>query len=185
MAVINKTNSINGQYILATFIAVVVTWILHELAHWATGTCLGYEMDMTLNASFPADGKYGSDGDYQLISAAGPLFTLLQAILLFLLLQKKKIIALYPYLFTCFYMRLLAAGISVLNPNDEARVSQSMGLGRYTLPIIVVIILFLLLYKISCKYHLSRKFNAITLGLVMLFSSALILTDQFLHIRLL
>ena len=184
MTVTIKTKSTSSRYILLTLIAAIVTWILHEFAHWLAGTLLGYKMGMGLNQTFPYQ-VYDTDRDYQLISAAGPAFTLLQAVVIFIIMQRKKIISLYPFLFTCFYMRLLAAMISILNPNDEARISKEMGWGTYTLPVIVVAFLFFLVYKISGKYHLGGKFNMITLGWVILFSSVIILTDQFFHIRLL
>lgn len=184
MPATTKIKPTNTPYILLTFIAVTVTWILHEFAHWLTGSLLGYKMGMGLNQTFPSQ-AYNSDRDYQFISAAGPALTLIQAFIIFIIMQRKKIILLYPFLFTCFYMRLLAAVISMLNPNDEARISKEMGWGTYTLPIIVVAILFLLVYKTAGKYHLGSRFNAITLGWVILFSSVVILTDQFFHIRLL
>jgi hypothetical protein len=181
----DRRKPINSQYILITFVAVAASWVLHELAHWTAGTLLGYEMGMTFNKTFPAGGTYTNDWHYQVISAAGPAFTLIEALIVFFIMQRKKRIVLYPFLFTCFYMRLLAAIMSILNPNDEARVSQSLGLGTYTLPIVMVICLFILVYKISGKYHFNWKFNGINLGLVIFFSSAIIMTDQFFHIRLL
>ena len=178
-------NAINTKYILVTFFAVVASWILHELAHWAMGTMLDYEMSMTLNKTFPTAGKFNSDKHYQLVSAAGPLFTLIEATAVFFLLQRKKLILLYPFLFTCFYMRLFAAIISIRNPNDEARISRSIGLGTFTLPVIMVAILFLLIYITSLKNKLTLKFNFANLGMVILFSSIIILADQFWKIRLL
>src|SRR5258705_4270318 len=105
MTVVNKNKSINSKYILVTLVAVTVSWVLHEFAHWIAGRLLGYEMGMTLNKSFPVDGKYGSGRDYQLISAAGPAFTLIEAIFVFIMMRRKKMTGLYPFLFTCFYMR--------------------------------------------------------------------------------
>jgi hypothetical protein len=185
MPLTTKNKTINSKYLLITAIAVVVSWVLHEFAHWTTGTLLGYEMGMTFNKAFPVSRKYNSDWHYQAISAAGPVFTLVKAFVVFLIMQQKKTILLYPFLFTCFYMRLFAAVITIRNPNDEARISKSIGLGTYTLPIIMVTILSFLVYKISVKYHFSWKFNLINLGLVVLFSSIIILADQYFHIRLL
>lgn len=185
MQVTAKNKTINSKYILITGIAVLASWILHEFAHWTTGELLGYEMGMTFNKTFPVGGKYNSDWHYQLTSAAGPAFTLAEAFVVFLIMRQKKIISLYPFLFTCFYMRLFAAVITIRNPNDEARISKSIGLGTYTLPIIMVTILSFLVYKISVTYNFSWKFNFISLGLVVLFSSIIILTDQFYHLRLL
>lgn len=166
-------------------IAVAASWILHELAHWIAGNMLGYEMHMTLNKAFPAIGKFNSDRDYQFVSAAGPAFTLLEALIVFLIMQRKKVVALYPFLFTCFYMRLFAAVISIRNPNDEARISESVGMRTYTLPIIMVATLLLLFYTITLKYKFSAKFVLLTLVLIIFFSSVIILADQYLHLQLL
>lgn len=178
-----KDNTIRFTYILITAFAVLFTWMLHEFAHWAAGTYLGYDMAMTLNKTYPVSGAYDTDAHYQLISAAGPLVTLLEAIVIFFTMRSFSTKWLYPFLFTCFYMRLLAAGISLGNPNDEARISQSLGIGTFTLPIVMNAILFFLLYKISGLYGFSKKFNFLTLCLVLLFSSVLILLDQFFGVR--
>jgi hypothetical protein len=177
--------TVNIKYILITVVAVAASWVLHELAHWTAGTLLGYEMGMTLNKAFPINGKYNSGLHYQLVSAAGPVFTLIEAFVVFFIMQQKKIAAVYPFLFTCFYMRLFAAVISIRNPNDEARISESLELGTFVLPVIVAAILFFLLYKTSARYKFSAGFNVINLVLIILFSSVIILTDQFFHIRLL
>jgi hypothetical protein len=167
-----------------TAVAVVITWILHEFAHWSAGNFLGYEMAMTLNKSYPLNGGYETDSHYQVVSAAGPLITLGEAIILFAIMRKFNTIILYSFLFSCFYMRFLAMALNVINPNDEGRISQSLGLGTYTLPIIVCVILLSLLYKITQLYALKRKFILINLGLVIFFSSVIILSDQYFHVRL-
>ncbi|MEO5564428.1 MAG: hypothetical protein ABIR18_13360, partial [Chitinophagaceae bacterium] len=130
-------------------------------------------------------GQYNSDSDYQVISAAGPAITLIEAIIVFSIMRRRKEILLYPFLFTCFYMRFFATGISFLNPNDEARISKSLGIGMFTLPIIMTVVLFYLVYKVSQQYSLSTRFNSITLALVIFFTSIIILSDQFFHIQLL
>ena len=173
------------KYVFIFGIAVVSSWILHELAHWAVGQYLGYEMRITLNATYPLNGKYSRDLDYQLISAGGVIFTLFEATLVFVLMTFRNRIFLYPFLFTCFYMRLLATIISFLNPNDEARISDALRLGKFTLPLIVTGFLFILVYRISKLYKLNMKFNLGNLGLVIIFSSAIILIDMFFKIRLL
>lgn len=179
---------INPGYILLTAFAVALSWVLHEFSHWVMGEWLGYDMTMTLNKTFPSatnTGQLITSRDGQLISAAGPLFTLFEALLIFFLLRRRKIIVLYPFLFSCFYMRFLAAVISFFNPNDEARISEWLGWGVFTLPLLIVLLLFYLLYSISKSYKLSFKFNLLTLSLVILFSSVIILTDQYFQMTIL
>jgi hypothetical protein len=178
-------NKITGKYIMIAALAVSFSWVLHEFAHWTAGNMLGYKMAMSLNKSFPVNGVLNSDKDYQLISAAGPVITLVQAFLVFFLMKKQKTNLLYPFLFTCFYMRLFAAVISFRHLNDEARISNSLAIGTFTLPIIVTTVLLYLVYKTSVNNNLTLRFNLLTLGLVILFSSIIIMADQFLNIRLL
>ncbi|MET0392368.1 MAG: hypothetical protein ABW019_04470 [Chitinophagaceae bacterium] len=176
---------INGRYMAAALVAVPATWLLHEGCHWIAGSALGYDMHMTLNAAYPASSRFRTGREEQLVSAAGPLVTLLQAVLVFMLMRQRSRYLLYPLLFTCFYMRVLAGVMSLIHPNDEARVSQWLGIGTFTLPVIVATLLFIFLYKTTRQYGFPAKLVVITTLLVMLLSSALILADRFVHIRLL
>lgn len=177
-------NRINARYVSLTFIAVLSSWILHEFAHWLTGTLLHYKMGMSLNKTFPLAGTYASERDYHLISAAGPLITLLEAGVIFFLMQRHERRLLYPFLFACFYMRFFALIISFRRPNDEARISSALGLGTFTLPLIVTGILFVLLYRTSRQYQFPTSFNAINFGLILLFSSVIIMADQYFNLQL-
>lgn len=181
----NTNTKINKEYILVFAIAVFLSWTLHELAHWAMGEYLGYDMIITLNKAYPASGQLSSDWHYQIISAAGPILTLLEAILIFILMRTKKRKILYPFLFICFYMRLFATVISFRNPNDEARISSAIGWGKFTLPLIMTAILFMLIYKTTKEYRFDAKFNFANFRLAILFSSIIILTDMYLYVRLL
>ena len=148
------------------------------------GTWLGYNMAMTLNSTYPT-GPLRNDLDYQLISAAGPLFTLCEAVLVFFLMKYRRRTLLYPFLFTCFYMRFFAGLISILHPNDEARISTALGIGKFMLPTVIAGILFILCYWTSKRYRLGIKFNLANLGLAILFSSLIILADMYWHLRIL
>lgn len=176
---------IDKKYIAVFATAVFFSWILHELAHWSAGEYLGYKMGMTFNSCYPLVGQYSKDSHYQMISAAGPIFTFCEALLIFILMIQRRRILLYPFIFTCFYMRLLAAMISFRLANDEARISITFGIGKFSLPIIIIGILFALTYKISKTYRFDTKFNLVNLALTILFSSVLIITDMYLKVRLL
>jgi hypothetical protein len=185
MTIDYKKPEIDKKYFAVFGIAVLLSWVLHELAHWTAGQYLGYKMGMTLNATFLLSGQYSKDLHYQIISAAGPIFTLCEAIFIFILMTQRWRILLYPFLFTCFYMRLFAAILSFRNPNDEARISSAMGIGKFTLPCIITCILFVLIYRVSKMYRFHTKFNLANLGLVILFSSIIILADMYFKLRLL
>ncbi|VAW31659.1 hypothetical protein MNBD_CHLOROFLEXI01-4491 [hydrothermal vent metagenome] len=121
-----------------------------------------------------------------IISAAGPIVTILQALIVFLFLKSRDWNKfLYPFLFTAFYMRLLAGLMNFINPNDEGRIGIFLEIGIFTLPIIVSGLLFIMVYRISKKYNLNWKFQLATTVIVMVASSILILSDQFFGIRIL
>ena len=176
---------IDKNYVGVFVIAVFSTWVLHEFSHWTIGEYLGYKMGMTLNSGYPLLGKYSKDSHYQIISSVGPIVTLFEALLVYILMLQRKRTLLYPFIFVCFYMLLFATIISFRNPNDEARVSIAIGVGKFTLPIIMTLILFLMLYKISIAYQYDAKFNLANLGLTIMFSSLLILTDMYFEVRIL
>lgn len=176
---------VNLPYILAIFAAVIFTWLLHEFTHWAVSQILGYETIMTLNGTHPVEDNYvGMRGI--IVSAAGPLVTVIQAMIVyfyFKLITWNKY--LYPFLFTAFYMRLLAAGMNVIHLNDEGRISEAWGLGTYTISIIVSILLFLMVLSAIRVYKITWKFQLVTILMIIFFSSVLILADQAWQIRIL
>jgi hypothetical protein len=170
----------NLQYVLVAALAVFLTSLLHELAHWTTGELLGNRMAMNLNAAYPVSGVYLKPWHAHIVTAAGPIFTVLQGFFVYLLTQKYKNKFLYLFLFTPFIMRTLALFMNFLNPNDEGRISLALGLGLLTVPILVCSILFLLTWRVSRQDDYSVKLNALNTVLVVFFFSVLILTTQFL-----
>lgn len=176
---------INFKYIAACAIAVLLSWVLHEFSHWAAGEMLGFNMGMSLNKTFELNPGMAQMSDSNIITIAGPVFTFCQALLFYWLIRKTGNRLLYPFLFVCFYMRLFAALVSFRHLNDEANVSNNLGIGAYVLPVIVTVLLFLMVFHISRSKKWSLKFNMATLGLIITFSSAVIMVDQFFKIRLL
>lgn len=177
---------LNLKYVIACLSAVIFTWVIHEFTHWITSESLGYEAIMTLNTVTPIAGQEQTDWHKIYISASGPLITIAQAIIVFIILMKKgwnKFA--YPLLFTPLYMRALAGFFNFINPNDEGRISQFFGIGLFSLSIIVSLILFFLVYKTSKRYELNWKFNTLTALIIMTFSSILIMSDQLFGIRIL
>lgn len=173
------------SYVLAVTVAVIFTWIIHEFAHWLTSESLGYETIMRLNGTSPANGEKVAEGHKIFISASGPIVTILQGLIAFIILQNhvwNKFI--YPFLFTAFYMRLLAGLMNFINPNDEGRIGVFFEIGIFTIPIIVNGLLFFMIFKVSKRYGLNWKFQLGTTLIVILISSLLILSDQFFGIRL-
>jgi hypothetical protein len=165
-------------YVLAAAAAVFVTFLLHEAIHWVAGELLGNDMRMTLNSAYPVSGSYLEIWHTGIVSAAGPLFTLIQAVVVYLLMQRNRSALLYPFLLSPFLMRVLALFMNFINPQDEGRISQMLGLGLLTLPILVCTPLFFLTLRASQRRKYGWKLNAISVFLIILFSSILILASQ-------
>ncbi len=178
MSQLKERPKISFLYIFVTFSAVIVSWLIHEFAHWSTGEILGNEMRMTLNKCYPQAGKYAEDWHGTIISAAGPVITLIQAFIFYALLRRSSNKLLFPFLLTSLYMRTLAGAVSFINLNDEGRVSRDLGLGPFVLPLLVFGILFYLVYSTVTTKRYDTKFITMTTLLIMLFSSILILLDQ-------
>lgn len=181
-----KDQKISISYIIIGTLAVILTWFIHELAHWITAEMLGYESIMRINAVYPVEGQNQTELHSNIISATGPLVTILQALIVFMVLRLRSWNKyLYPFLFTAFYMRFLAGLMNVIKANDEGRISAYLDLGLFTIPVLVGGILFLMVYKISKTYKLSWKFQLWTTIITIVGSSILILSDQFFGLRIL
>ncbi|PHR56285.1 MAG: hypothetical protein COA43_14090 [Robiginitomaculum sp.] len=135
------------QYIPIFIIVTFVTFLLHEGAHWMTGEMLGYDMWMNINSCGLASGQYNTEWHKHMVSAAGPIVTIIQAIIAFVLVRKNKTIGAFAFIFTALIMRVLAMFMSLNSPNDEARVSEWLGLGQWSLHILVIAVLLGLTLK--------------------------------------
>lgn len=181
-----NNNKIDLKYAGWVAILVMLSWFVHELAHWVTSSLIfGCESGITLNSVYPVDGSYQSQSHMIWISAAGPMVTLLVTVLAYSLLIKKgwnKF--LYPFLALAVYMRGLAGLLNFISLNDEGRIGNALGIGNFTLSILITGFFGVLLFKANKQYELTKPFQWKTLGLVVLFSSILIMSDQFLKVIL-
>lgn len=124
--------------------ACPLTFVLHEGGHWLAGTLLGHAMRFSLNAVVTASGTSASTLDALMITGAGPLVTLLQGIVAFLLVRRRNALMAYAFLFAAWFMRFAAALVSIVNPNDEARMGLQLGLDAWMLPTAIVLVLLAL-----------------------------------------
>jgi hypothetical protein len=159
--------------------AALLTWLLHEFAHWQMGKALGYDMWMSLNeAGLAGEGSYDSALDRSLIDAAGPVLTYILAIGSLVLIRTTRSLLLYPFLFLQFYMRAMAMGISVVSqPNDEARVSLELGLPLWLLPAIAVTLLLAMTVIGSRTVRAGWTGNIIAYVMASILSTAIIFLD--------
>lgn len=137
------------------FLVGIGTFVVHEFAHWIAGVALGHDMIATPNHVWSRDPM--GVGDQMLVSAAGPLVTVLQALLGHALARGARPRLGFALVYMAFFMRLLAAGMGLFNPNDEARISQMVGWGTWVLPLVVVVALFALLVPASRRLGLRLR----------------------------
>jgi len=172
-----RTTGARALYVLIVALACLVTFFLHEGAHWATGELLGNDMRMTLNQAYPVSREYVEPWHRLYVSAAGPLATLLQGILVSLIALRPVTPFAYPFLLSAVVMRVLAFGVGLIaKPQDEADVSLALDLGQYTLPALMCVALIALAVVVSRRQRYTARFNTISVVLIITFSSAIILT---------
>jgi len=142
------------------FVAGFVTFALHEGGHWLAALLLGHEAFYGLNSA----GARGAVGvtDQMIISAAGPAVTVVQALVALCLVQARASAAAWVFLFWAAFMRFMATVISLFHPNDEARISEWLGWGMWTLPAIVTVGLFTLLAIGTLRLRVGWKTLALT-----------------------
>lgn len=175
---------INLKYIGLLFVLVLISCFFHEFAHWVAGELLGNKMSMSLNTVKPISGTYIDKSHANVVTIAGPLLTLLQAILFYFLVDRSKNIYTYPLLFFPFVYRLSAGLANINSPNDEGRLSLSWGLDLYTISITISSFLLLLIIRFSLKNKIGLKFNVITFFLCALSLLAIVFFDQYFKINI-
>ena len=135
------------------------SYLFHEFGHWIVGEFLGNDMIYSLNYVWPKAGHYISESHNLYVSIGGPAFTILLAIISLLIIEKYSTIYAYPVLFFQFVLRFFSLVFGGFSQQDEARISSIMGLGTYTVAIIVVTILLLIVIRASYKLKIDLRQN--------------------------
>jgi hypothetical protein len=157
--------------------AFLVSYLIHESAHWLMAMALGIDAAFHLNAV-----RYLSPtAPWQraLIDGAGPAVTIAQAILAYVLVVRSASAKAFAFVYVAAFMRFAAAVVSLLNPNDEARISMMLGLGKWTLPVLVAAGLILLAAKASKRLQLTWKDQALCYVVASLAVSMIVALDRF------
>lgn len=172
-----RSMKLKPAFFLVLAVVFFITNLLHESAHWLTGAALGVDMQFGLNIV-----RYLSPAEpwqRALTDAAGPLFTILQGAVAYALLRPSASTWAFAFLYTAMFSRLTAGLVSVLHPNDEARVSLFLGLGKWTLPVLVAGILVALVVHASKRLALGWKDHVICYLVASLAVSAIVGLDRF------
>jgi hypothetical protein len=154
-----------------------ITNLLHESAHWLMGTALGLDMQFGLNVV-----RYITPAEpwqRMLADVAGPVVTILQGLLAWVLVRRSASPTAFAFLYTAAFSRLVAGLVSFLHPNDEARVSLYFGLGKWTLPVLVAGGLIALVVAASKRLGLGWKDQVLCYVVASLAVSAIVGLDRF------
>jgi len=157
-------------------VIAVASYLIHEAAHWLVGAALGYQMSYGINSVVPGSAMTATD--HILMSAAGPAVTILIALVAFVLVMRRQSLTAYAVLYFALFMRVIAAGVSVLNLNDEARISDMLGWGPWALPSAVIVVLLIPTVIASRHLRLSWKVNALAYVVSSLVASAVVGLDM-------
>lgn len=157
-------------------VIAVATYVVHEAAHWLVGAALGYPVSYGINSvisEVPMTAR-----DHMLMSAAGPAITVLAAMAAFYLVMRRDSLTAYAVLYFALFMRVIAAGVSVFNLNDEARISDMLGLGPWLLPGLVILVLLVPTVIASRHLRLSWKVNVLAYLVSSLVATAVVGLDM-------
>ena len=168
---------LKAPFYLWFVLAFLITNLLHEGGHWLMGAALGLEMKFGLNAV-----TYLSTTEpwqRALADAAGPLVTIVQAVIAYVVVQRSASIKAFAFLYAAAFMRLVAGLVSVMHPNDEARLSMYLGLGKWTLPVLVAAGLIVLALHGARRFKLTWKDHLLCYVVASLAVSAIVGIDRF------
>ena len=121
--------------VMITFGIVIAHNLVHEGGHALAAKALGYQVVARINHVTPVGGTFG-EMHALLISAAGPIVTMLIAVSAWLCTRHRWLML--TIVGAALAMRMVAAAASLSYPNDEARISLALGLGKWTVFGIVI-----------------------------------------------
>ncbi|MCX6168095.1 MAG: hypothetical protein NTX65_02060 [Ignavibacteriales bacterium] len=156
--------SLDKKLLVKLFILFIpvayASYLFHEFGHWIIGEVLGNNMMYTLNYVWVKDGYYIDASHDLYVSIGGPAFTILFSILFLLVIEKYNTIYLYPFVFFQSFMRFFSLVFGGFSNQDEARISAILGIGTYTIALIVLLILLMLVLRASYKLKINLKQNS-------------------------
>jgi len=148
----------------------------HELGHWTIGEIFGNDMALRLNGVSPKSGQY-VENSHLFVLFGGPCFTIFLSLIFWCVIEKYQIIYTYPVVFFNFFMRLFPLAIK-FDWQDEAKISELLGIGKYTVAIIVLILLLLITWRASRVLKLNYKDNILCVIVSIICIFLVIFTDD-------
>ncbi len=140
------------------------------------GEVLGNDVFLRLNGVSPKSGQY-LENTHLYVLLGGPCFTILLSLISWLVIEKYKIIYLYPVVFYNFFFRLFPLIIK-FDWQDEAKISMLLGIGKYTVAITVLIVLLLIVWRASYVLKRNYKDNLLYIIVSLICAFLVIFTDD-------
>ena len=156
----NTESKLSLKFFLLFIPVAFATYLFHEFGHWIVGEALGNNMTYSLNNVSPQSGQYISASHEVLVSSGGPVFTILLSLLFLLIIEKYKTIYAYPVVFFQMFCRFFSLVFGGFALQDEARIAAILGIGTYTIAIIVLLILFLIVLRASYLLRINLQKNS-------------------------
>lgn len=152
-----KESQINWKVALSMIPIVFITYFFHESGHWVFGEVLGNDMTLSLNNSAPKSGHFINRSSALWSAIGGPFFTILQAFIFLLLTQKTKSIYAYSFVFFAVFSRFFSIIFGGISLQDEARISSMLNINQYLTAAIVLLVLFIILWRSTRIMNLDLK----------------------------
>ena len=156
---INSESKLSLKFMLLFIPVAYASYLFHEFGHWIIGEALGNNMVYSLN-NVTTQSEHYIDASHEVyVSIGGPAFTILLSLLFLLIIEKYKTMYAYPFVFFQMFTRFFSLVFGGFGQQDEARISAILGLGKYTVAIIVLLILFLIVLRASYLLRINLKKN--------------------------
>ena len=156
---LNAKNPVN-LYLKLALISIpiaFISYLFHEFGHWSIGEILGNKMAYRLNGAWPINGQYINPQDGLYVGIAGPAFSIFQALIALLFVEIFNSKYAFPFLFFPLFMRFFSIAFGGFNKQDEAGISNSLGIGTYAVAILVILISILIIWRGAYKLKLKFK----------------------------
>ena len=152
-----KESKITLSVILFIIPLSFFTYLFHEFGHWTFGELLGNTMTFSLNNSAPQSGHFMNESQALWSAIGGPLFTILQTAVFLIVTKKTKSIYAYSIVFMAVFSRFFSIVFGGIRLQDESRISSMLGVNEYLIALVVLLILFLLLWRSSRIMNVNLK----------------------------
>ncbi len=175
-------SKINFRFFVFLIPVAYMSYLFHELGHWSVGEVLGNRMVFSLNYVWPKDGHYIREGQDLYVLLGGPSFSMLEAIIALLIIERTRALYAYPFAFFPMFNRIFSLLFGGFSKQDEAKIAHLMNTGSYAVAMIVVAILLSIVIRCSHKLDITLKTNGYILTASTVCQVLVIGTYEFLRV---